>query len=123
MKDLKKILCLLLVVLLSVAVLAACGGNADGGDKDGDKQNNEAHTHKAAGEWLVDKDNHWKVCEEDGEKVDEAAHNLEAGKCSVCGVEVKKDGDTVDVYKFDDHENWIWNLHYEANGKTVEKTI
>ncbi len=42
------------------------------------------HTHSTTEGWKSDADKHWHVCDEDGEKFDEAAHTYVDGKCSVC---------------------------------------
>lgn len=43
------------------------------------------HQHSTIHGWEKDSTNHWHVCDEDGEKFDEAAHTYVDGECSVCG--------------------------------------
>ena len=113
MKNLKNIMCILLVCLISVFVLVACGG-------DGEK---EPHTHTPSGEWLFDAENHWKVCSEDGEKVEVESHELEKEICSVCKVKVDAKDDKAEVYVLDEKGNWIVCHHYEDGKKVSEDTI
>lgn len=73
-KSLITILAAVMLLVLSISALAACGG------KTNDDGNNEpepsAHTHTYATEWSKDETNHWHAatCEHTSEKKDEAAH-------------------------------------------------
>ena len=116
MKNFKSIMCILLVCLLSVFVLVACGGN--GGDNGKD-----AHTHTAGDEWSFDPTNHWKVCSEDGEKVEVAAHTFEQEICSVCKVKVTESDGKADVYVLNEKGNWTVCYHYEGDKKVSEDTM
>ncbi len=115
MKVFKKIVIMLLVCFLTVFVITAC--------KEKPNNNGDNHTHTAGEEWLFDKDSHWKVCVEDGEKVDSAAHTLENEKCTVCGVKVKVKDNLTDVYVLDKKGNWTVCVHYDGENKVSEETI
>ncbi len=43
--------------------------------------------HKGCGEFFNDKDSHWRICENCGEKCEVGYHTIEDGICSVCGAE------------------------------------
>lgn len=116
MKNLKNVMCILLICLLSVFVLAACGGENGESGKD-------SHTHTPSGEWLFDAENHWKVCSEDGEKVEVAAHTLEKEICSVCKVKVTAEDDKAEVFVLDEKGNWTVCYHYEGGKKVSEDTM
>lgn len=116
MKNFKNIMCILLVCLLSVFVLAACGG-------EGNETKKDEHTHTPSGEWLFDAENHWKVCSEDGEKVDVASHELDEEICSVCKVKVTTKDDKAEVYVLNDKGNWTVCYHYEGGKKVSEDTM
>ena len=116
MKNFKSIMCILLVCLLSVFVLVACGGNVEDNGKD-------AHTHTAGDEWSFDPTNHWKVCSEDGEKVEVAAHTLEQEICSVCKAKVTVSDGKADVYVLNEKGNWTVCYHYEGDKKVSEDTM
>ncbi len=113
MKNLKKIMCILLVCLLGVFVLAACGGEG----------NKEPHMHTPGEEWLFDAENHWKECTEDGEKAEVAAHELDNEICSVCKVKVTTEGDKAEVYVLNDKGSWSVCHHYEGGKKVSEDTM
>ena len=67
----------------------------------------QGHTHTASGDWQSDATQHWKVCADDNEKVDEANHTFgdwtideeatctkkgsKSRECSVCGYKVTED--------------------------------
>ena len=80
-------------------------------------------THICAGEkWVMDKDNHWKICDECGNKTEVAPHTLEKDKCTACEVNitVQNDGKTLLVmptkllfYPFYP----IWDRLYDTDGR------
>ena len=80
-------------------------------------------THICAGEkWVMDKDNHWKICDECGNKTEVAPHTLEKDKCTACEVNitVQNDGKTLLVmptkllfYPFYP----IWERLYDTDGR------
>lgn len=119
MKAMKKIFGVLLICMLTVCLLAACGGNSDGGKTD---ENND-HTHTASGDWLFNGESHWKVCAEDEEKLDLAAHTLEKDVCTVCKVKVTKGESTTDVYVLDDKGNWITCTHFDGEKVVSEDSV
>ena len=77
----KKLLCMLLVMVLAVCTLAAC-----------DLINPKAHEHEYSTEWASDAENHWHAATCDAEEAcatavaDKAAHSDEDedNKCDVC---------------------------------------
>ncbi len=128
MNKFKRIFCVILALLMVAAVLTACGGNNEDKGNDNEKGDSvgnkgEKHTHTSSEGWQVDCVKHWMICEDDGEKFDEAEHDIQAGRCSQCSVEVIKQGEFTNVYFFDDHDNWIRCLHYDDNGNVTEDTV
>lgn len=93
----QKILCALLASLLPLGALAE-------------------HIH-TPGAWDRDGKHHWRGCE-CGEKLELAAHQLEDGRCLICGSEVwvYEDGGT-DVYNYDDHGETIRSTYYNPQGQ------
>ena len=77
----KKLLCMLLVMVLAVCTFAAC-----------DLINPKAHEHEYSAEWASDAENHWHAATCDAEEAcataiaDKAAHSdeNEDNKCDVC---------------------------------------
>ena len=77
----KKLLCMLLVMVLAVCTFAAC-----------DLINPKAHEHEYSAEWASDAENHWHAATCDAEEAcataiaDQAAHSDEDedNKCDVC---------------------------------------
>ena len=77
----KKLLCMLLVMVLAVCTFAAC-----------DLINPKAHEHEYSAEWTSDAENHWHAATCDAEEAcataiaDQAAHSDEDedNKCDVC---------------------------------------
>ena len=90
---------LIITIACSFAVACNSGNSSDRGQS--------SHEHVASGEWQSDASQHWKVCAEDGEKLEVADHTFgewvtdnaetctEKGKkhkqCSVCGYKVEED--------------------------------
>ena len=116
MNTFKRIFMLLLVCLLAVAVLASCG------EKKTDEPKDE-HTHKSTStEWQVDKDNHWKLCDEDGEKVDVKKHDLEDDTCKDCGVHITlQDDQAAELAFYDEYNNWTRLIIYDSEGNVTNE--
>lgn len=72
-----------------------------------------AHTHVASSLWSVDKDGHWKVCQDCGEILDAAAHTLVDDCCSECNAEVYVYDDWASVYLCNEFGDVILSLDYE----------
>ena len=124
MKNIFRLFCVVSVLLLAVALLAACGDaktdDSKGGNETGDKT---AHTHIAGDEWFADKDGHWKVCTEDGEQVLKGAHTLKNFVCEECKVEVREtSGGEVSVIFYNGEKSWVKRLNYDKDGNIVEQT-
>lgn len=99
-KALLKTLLTALIIAVACSFAVACG--AEGGD-----QSQSSHEHVASGEWQKNESQHWKVCAEDGEKLEVADHAFgewvtdtaatctEKGKkhkeCSVCGYKAEEE--------------------------------
>ncbi len=146
MKHTKRILLSLLAGLLALTVLTACdteGAYIPDEDEDDapkvtttttttttttapqtdDGKDPEGHTHKAVEGWLVDRENHWHLCE-CGEIIERAAHTVTDEVCTGCEAQVSKMNDgTVVVYQFDEHENALLNVIYKPDGTITYKQI
>ncbi len=99
-KALLKTLLTALIIAVACSFAVACG--EEGGD-----QSQSSHEHVASGEWQKNESQHWKVCAEDGEKIEVADHAFgewvtdtaatctEKGKkhkeCSVCGYKAEEE--------------------------------
>ena len=99
-KALLKTLLTALIIAVACSFAVACG--AEGGD-----QSQSSHEHVASGEWQKNESQHWKVCAEDGEKLEVADHAFgewvtdtaatctEKGKkhaeCTVCGYKAEEE--------------------------------
>ena len=99
-KALLKTLLTALIIAVACSFAVACG--AEGGD-----QSQSSHEHVASGEWQKNESQHWKVCAEDGEKLEVADHTFgewvtdtaatctEKGKkhaeCTVCGYKTEEE--------------------------------
>lgn len=124
MKNFKRIAGILFVCLLAVAVLAACGDKTDNGGNNNDNKGGtigEQHTHKGSGEWLADKDNHWKLCADDDEKTDLGEHVMDNTTCSVCGVVIEEAEGAVTVSFLNDKSMVVRSLKYDAEGNVTEE--
>ena len=99
-KALLKTLLTALIIAVACSFAVACG--TEGGD-----QSQSSHEHVASGEWQKNESQHWKVCAEDGEKLEVADHTFgewvtdtaatctEKGKkhaeCTVCGYKAEEE--------------------------------
>ena len=100
-KTLLRTLFMVLIIAIACSFAVACDFS-DSGD-----QSQSTHEHVASGEWQSDASQHWKVCAEDGEKLEVADHTFgewvtdnaatctEKGKkhkeCSVCGYKTEEE--------------------------------
>ena len=99
-KALLKTLLTALIIAVACSFAVACG-------TEGGNQSQSSHEHVASGEWQKNESQHWKVCAEDGEKLEVADHAFgewvtdtaatctEKGKkhkeCSVCGYKTEEE--------------------------------
>lgn len=121
MNILKRLALLTFAAILAVSVLVSCGDVDKGEVTPPANETKAPHTHKTDGEWQADKTNHWKLCADDGEKVDDGTHQLDnKGKCSVCGVGITETDGTTAVYFYNDKGNWVRCVNYTADGNTTE---
>ncbi len=100
-RTLLRTLLMVLIIATASFLVVSCG---DGGqsNKPGESKSSESlHEHVAGGEWQKNENQHWKVCADDGEKLEVADHTFgewvtdkaatctEKGKkhaeCTVCG--------------------------------------
>ena len=100
-RTLLRTLLMVLIIATASFLVVSCG---DGGqsNKPGESKSSESlHEHVAGGEWQKNENQHWKVCADDGEKLEVANHTFgewvtdkaatctEKGKkhaeCTVCG--------------------------------------
>lgn len=124
MKKITKLLALILVCSLAFAVFTGCKKTDDNGDNNkGTENNSEKHTHDENGEWQFDKENHWKVCSEDGEKVSFGAHTFEYKECTVCKVRIGIERDEFTTYNvYNDAGFQTEAVSFYKDGRVV-KTI
>ncbi|MBR2714773.1 MAG: hypothetical protein IKB73_01030 [Ruminococcus sp.] len=115
MKNVNKIISLLLVCVMSILVLVACD------TKTADSTPNEATVDSAdanASEWEADATNHWHL-DADGKVVDKDAHKLEDGTCTVCSACVTEvEGEHFVTMYNDDGDTTRW-IEYDKDGKVV----
>ncbi len=100
-KALLRTLFTALIIAIACSFAVACDFS------DSSDQSQSSHEHIASGEWQSDASQHWKVCAEDGEKLEVADHAFgewvtdnaatctEKGKkhkeCSVCGYKTEEE--------------------------------
>ena len=146
----KKLLCVMLACLLMLTLLAACN-DSDATEpqvtdptptqskptdpkptdpkptdpKPTDPKPTESkpdHTCKGTGEWLMDKDNHWRLCDTCGAQVNFKAHTVINGSCAKCSVAVTENFDgSVTLTNYDEWMNPSMQMAYSADG-TLEYT-
>lgn len=80
----------------------------------------DEHTH-TAGSYEADLENHWQVCEEDGEKMESEAHTLdESDYCEICNKSVYDFGDgTYGVYSYDEQGALCLDEYYNEDGSLI----
>lgn len=112
MKNIKKLLILALVCILSATLFVSCGNKTEN-----PKDTTDTHTHTSSGDWEVDKENHWKLCDTDKEICEKAAHSFENDFCTTCNVQLIEDDDTTGSLTFyNEKEEWIKLLQYNEEG-------
>lgn len=80
------------------------------------------HTCKGTGEWFMDKDNHWRLCDTCGAQVNFKAHTIVNGSCTKCSVAVTNHFDgSVTLTTYDMWMNPSMQMAYTADG-TLEYT-
>ena len=102
----KKILSFLLLAALTLMLFMSC---------------EDAHTHTASA-WTCDLNEHWRVCNDDGERMDIAKHTFDFfDTCEVCGCRVIDWGDEKDLNVYDEKGNMILSATYDASGNIVSE--
>lgn len=82
------------------------------------------HSHTETGNWNMDVTQHWKVCDECGEKTQVGKHTFdEAARCTECNSEVYEWGETVGVYTYDEYENIIRMAEYDMEGVLLSEIV
>lgn len=138
----KKILCVMMACLLMLAALAACGEPAatepqattttskptestPTQPKPTDPKPTDSkpaaskpdHTCKSTGAWMMDKDNHWRLCDTCGAQVNFKAHTVVNGSCAKCSVEVTEHFDgSLTLTTYDEWMNPSLQMAYTADG-------
>ncbi len=93
----KKIFAIILALIMCIACFAACGNkkaNETDNPKDpvdtaddtgsGDDVNVDDTSGHAWGEWLLDKDNHWQICDDCGAEGNKGKHEYLDDVCTFC---------------------------------------
>ena len=95
-------------------------------------------TCKSTSGWHVDKDNHWRICDDHGEIIDLQPHSVENEECATCNSMIKVvEGCTylrkldhfgvivLDI-SYDENGNVLtkdsWDVRYDINGNIIEET-
>lgn len=102
------------LILSSILALAVCSGCSS---------KETSHVHSATGEWDLNAQEHWHICE-CGEKLDVSAHTLDDTMvCTVCGSEIWDLGDGLfDVYTYDETGEILRSTSYDANGNIISES-
>lgn len=80
------------------------------------------HTCKSTGQWMMDKDNHWRLCDICGAQVNFKAHAVVNGSCAKCSVEITENFDgSVTLTSYDEWMNPSKQMAYTVEG-TLEYT-
>ncbi len=140
----KKTLTCLLVGLLTLTAITACGGGQSDTDSaqsttkdtagavttpaatttatppnEGNAPETSEHVHGEGVAWTVDRDSHWKICI-CGSTVEMGDHILEDDVCTVCGVEYYEWGDaTASLYQYNAAGDCVLSVDYDENGTVV----
>lgn len=79
------------------------------------------HEH-TLGDWQTDDSNHWQVCDECGESVNQASHTFDvAGVCTVCGGVQPVDGSEGLEYTYADYTETSWRV--KGIGECTDEVI
>ena len=82
------------------------------------------HSHSTDTLWQVDSENHWKVCTDCGEVIDQQPHSLDDQSiCAQCGCHVTDHGDFTSVYQYDIHANPIKIAEYAKTGTLFTQAL
>lgn len=82
------------------------------------------HTHQPSGTWEADLNNHWTTCSECGKTIDKGAHTLDGSEqCTVCGAQVIDWGDSKSLYQFNEYDDFLKMVDYDASGNVINETV
>lgn len=100
-RTLLRTLLMVLIIATASFLVVSCGDGSQSNKPGESKSSESLHEHVAGGEWQKNENQHWKVCVDDGEKLEVADHTFgewvtdkaatctEKGKkhaeCTVCG--------------------------------------
>ena len=100
-RTLLRTLLMVLIIATASFLVVSCGDGSQSNKPGESKSSESLHEHVAGGEWQKNENQHWKVCADDGEKLEVANHTFgewvtdkaatctEKGKkhaeCTVCG--------------------------------------
>ena len=100
-RTLLRTLLMVLIIATASFLVVSCGDGSQSNKPGESKSSESLHEHVAGGEWQKNENQHWKVCADDGEKLEVADHTFgewvtdkaatctEKGKkhdeCTVCG--------------------------------------
>lgn len=83
----------------------------------------ESHTHQTSSVWEADFSNHWKVCSDCGQSVDESTHTPDDfGICTICGAQLVDWGESKSVYQFNENGDPLMLADYDADGTILTET-
>lgn len=82
-----------------------------------------SHEHDPSG-WMADRENHWQVCKDDGEKLNSGTHTLdETAFCSVCNHTIcNYDDGTYDILSYDAMGSLCLSEYYDAEDSLLSRT-
>ena len=118
----KSFFSIMLLCLLTLALLTACNGDPTPSSSNtlpSTPQPSEP-THECIGqEWVMDKDSHWKICNECGKQLLFFPHQLNEGECVDCKVTITKQNDqTTLLTKRGTYRRYPdWEKIYDADGR------
>lgn len=105
----KKYLAILMACIAALALLSGCAG----------------HTHQPSSDtWEADFDQHWQVCADCGQRMNEGKHSLDdSDTCTVCGAQPVDWGDSKSVYQFNKNGDPLKMVDYDADGNIITESI
>ncbi len=113
----KKLLTYLLTTMLALAIFTSCDNSASNETTD---SSDLGHTHQTSDSWYCDINEHWRVCDDDGTRVDVAEHTLDFyDTCEVCACRVINWGDEKELSIYNDKGDCIRTITYDVNGNVI----
>lgn len=106
-RTLLRTLLMVLIIATASFLVVSCGDGSQSNKPGESKSSESLHEHVAGGEWQKNENQHWKICADDGEKLEVANHTFgewvtdkaatctEKGKkhaeCTVCGYKAEEE--------------------------------